>query len=345
MMNNLYYDNPAFALHNGKYYLYLCEGQRGRGKTTYWLQRMVEDSIRTGKKFVYLRRSEVELELALEKGLYNGCQTVEANKPFWAKIKSHEEKNGELKLTDYNGQTYVIGYYMTLNNVKGVSVEDCDKMLFDEYVAETRSKYKGGEAGTNEPTLFLRLCETLFRRREFYCVLLGNQDTPSNPYNEYFRVPFKTQLYKDKSRGLWYEYDYSTETAEAKEKTTLGIIAKNTAYSNYSMGLKALNEIDEALVREKPAHSKQLYNIKILGNTLTAWLDGKDNVLYITDNCKINSSLPIISVTNNDMSVNTDFIKYASVFTQVMVAFHGRGCARFNSQKTASLFATMLSLN
>lgn len=345
MTPNLYYENPKYKLYNGNYFIYFCEGQRGRGKTTWWLQRMVESAFETGKRFVYLRRSEVELDLALEKGLYNGCMTVPYNKPFWDKIKSHEERNGELRLTTYAGETVVVGYYMTLNNVKGVSVEDCDKLLFDEYIAETRSKYKGGDSGINEPQLFLRLCETLFRRRDFYCVLLGNSDTPSNPYNEYWRIPFGSKFHKDKSNGLWYEYDYSEDTAKEKEKTSLGIISKGTSYSDYSQGLRALNEIDDSLIAEKPPHAEQLYNIRILGNIMTAWIDRKTNILFITTKCKVNTSLPIISVTNNDMSVNTDFIRYALSFCELMRAFYGKGSVRFNDQKTASLFATMLSLN
>ena len=187
-MSNLYYENPKYKLHNRQYPLYLCTGQRGRGKTTWWLQEMIEDSVKTGKKFIYLRRKDVELQLALEKGLYNGLQVPEKNKAFWAKVKSHRERNGELFLTFYDGQEISIGYYATLNNVKGISVEDCDKILFDEYVAVKRSDYKGGEAGIHEPELFLRLLDTIFRLKDFTCVLLGNDDTPSNPYNEYWHI-------------------------------------------------------------------------------------------------------------------------------------------------------------
>ena len=342
--NSLYYEYPDYKLHNDKYPLYLCEGQRGRGKTTWWLQQFVVDAYNTGNKFVYLRRSEVEMQLALEKGLYNGVQTVSYNKPFWANIKATKEKAGNLYLITQDNEEVHVGYYMTLNNVKGVSIEDADKLLFDEYIAETRSKYKGGDSGLNEPMLFMRLLETIFRRRKFCVVMLGNSDTPSNPYNEFWRVPFKTQLYKNKNNGIWYEYDYSELTAEHKETTALGIISRGTKYSDYSQGLKALNEMDDSLLSDKPSHSEQLYNVRILGSLLTVWIDRKNGVLYYTDKCKINTAVQTISVTNSDMSVNTDFIRYCVEFLMIMKAIYGKGSVRFNNQKTASLFTAMLSI-
>ena len=341
-MSNLYYDSPKFKIGNDNYFLYMCEGQRGRGKSTFWLQEVVEHFLTTGFKFIYLRRTEVELQLAIEKGLFNSCSAV--HKEFWEKYPKRYVKNGSIFLEDTQGKEIAVGYTLSLNNIKGISIEDADCLLFDEYVAQKRSMYKGGESGLHEPELFLRLLETVFRRRKFWAILLGNKDTPSNPYNECWKIPFNTNLYKDKSRGVWYEYDYSEETANEKDKTTLGIISRNTTYSDYSQGLKSLNEVNEDLIAEKPSHSRQLYNIRILNELLTVWQDIKDGVLYISSKCKVNNSVTTISVTNNDMTVNTDFIKYNTAFIEIMRMYYGRGRIRFDNQKSASLFATMLAL-
>lgn len=339
---SLFYDNSKFKIGNEKYFLYMCEGMRGRGKTTYWLQEFVEHSLESGWKFVYLRRTDVELQLAIEKGLFNSCQAV--HKEFWEKYPKSYVKAGNIYLEDKEGKVIHIGYALSLNNIKGVSIEDADTLLFDEYVAYKRSLYKGGESGLHEPELFLRLLETLFRRRKFWAVLLGNKDTPSNPYNECWKVPFGTTIYKDKSCGLWYEYDYSEVTALDKDKTPLGIISRNTNYADYSQGLKSLDEVDTALIADKPPHSRQLYNIRILGELLTVWQDIKNGVLYINSTCKYNSSVTVISVTNSDMTINTDFIRYSLGFLEVMRSYYGRGRIRFDNQKSATLFATMLSL-
>ena len=341
---SIYYQEPKFNIDNDKYFMYMCEGIRGRGKTTRWLSKLSKRAIETGKKFVYLRRSDKEMELALMAGLFNGCFNIPEYKEFWEQYPSSETKDGKIYLIDKDKKRHHIAYYFTLNNVKGVSLEDCDVLLFDEYVAQKRSQYKGGEQGLNEPSLFLRLLETLFRLRKFWVVLLGNKDTPSNPYNECWKIPFGCPLLKDKSRGLWYEFDYSQEAVDYKSKTTLGLLSTGTSYANYSMGDKSLDEVDDSLIEEKPSHAVQCYNVKMFGKLITIWRDSKNAVLYLTSSCKYNGSVATICVTNNDMTVNTDFIKYNGVFIDVMKSYYGGGKMRFNNQETASLFATMLNL-
>ena len=343
-MENLYYENPKFKIGNDKYFMYMCEGIRGRGKTTCWLSILTQRAIETGNKFIYLRRSEKEMELALKAGLFNGCFNIEDYKDFWAQYPKAEYKEGRIYLIDKNNKAHQVGYYLTLNNVKGISIEDSDCLLFDEYVAQKRGQYKGGEQGLNEPSLFLRLLETIFRLRKFWVVLLGNKDTPSNPYNECWKIPFNTDILKDKSRGLWYEFDYSQTAVEHKAKTTLGVISGGTSYANYSMGKKSLEEVDDCLIEEKPAHASQCYNVRIFGKLITIWRDVKNGVLYLTTDCKYNASVGTICVTNSDMTINTDFIRYNGVFIDVMKSFYGAGKMRFNNQETASMFATMLNL-
>lgn len=344
MEENLYYSNPKFQIGNDKYFLYMCEGQRGRGKSTWWLQKAVEHSLESGFKFIYLRRSEKELELALEKGIFNCCRSAEPYANFWLKYPKEETRGGNIFLIDKEGNKTHVGYTLTLNNVKGISIEDSDFLIFDEYVAVKRSKYKGGESGLHEPEMFLRLLETVFRRRKFWAVLLGNKDTPSNPYNECWKIPFGCQLHKDKSCGIWYEYDYSEATARHKESTVIGLISKNTSYSDYSQGVASLDDVDPALIADKTPHSHQIYNVKAFGELLTVWKDNANDVMYYTAKCKMNNACPTICVTNSDMTVNTDFIKYHGVFLTLMRIFYGSGKIKFDSQKTASLFATMMSL-
>lgn len=343
-MTELYYQEPKFKIGNDNYFMYMCEGVRGRGKTTRWLSILAKRAIDTGNMFVYLRRSEKEMELALKAGLFNGCFNIDEYKDFWNKYPKHEAKEGKIFLIDKDNNKTQVGYYFTLNNVKGISIEDADCLLFDEYVAQKRGQYKGGEHGLNEPSLFLRLLETLFRLRKFWVVLLGNKDTPSNPYNECWKIPYGSPMLKDKSRGLWYEFDYSQASVDHKKTTALGIISAGTSYANYSMGDKSLEEVDSSLIATKPPHAVQCYNVRMFGKLVTIWRDVTNAVLYLTTACKHNSSVATICVTNSDMTINTDFIRYNGVFIDVMKSYYGGGKMRFDNQETASLFATMLNL-
>lgn len=346
---SLFYEEPKFKIGNDKYYLYMCEGQRGRGKTARWLSLLVKHWLETvangnEKKFMYLRRTEKELELALDKGLFNASFNIPEYKELWETFPQSSYKNGKIYLIDKEGKSYHCGYYSSLNNVKGISVEDCDTLLFDEYVAIKRSAYKGGEFGIHEPDLFFRLLETIFRRKNFWCIMLGNKDTPSNPYNEALKVPLGASLHKDKSNGIWYEYDYSEETAKDKQQTALGVITRNTSYNDYSMGLKSLYEVDDSLIADKPAHAVQIFNVKFMGKIITIWKDMTTSIMYLSTAYKLNMACPLICVTNSDMTVNAGFIKYSNDFLALMRMYYGGGQMRFNNQETASLLASILSL-
>lgn len=336
---NLWYCNKYnYRIGDKTYKMYMAEGDRGFGRTSYWLTAAHDHFIETGKKFLYLRRSEVEMQLALNLGIFNGC--INAYPDYWKKFKG-PEKN-KRSILRYGEDE--IGYYATLNNVKGLSVEDCDLCIFDEYIAPKRSAYKGGNFGSNEPLILFKLLETIFRKRDFTVIFLGNHDSPSNPYSEVFHIPFNSEIYKDKSRGLFYEYTSSPEARENKRNTTIGLITNGTAYGNYSMGNDSLEEISKDLICERPVHTIQDSNIKILGNVVTVWFDESTNVLYLTDSCKLNKDLAIISVTNADMSINTEFIKNNNRYLEFLRVYYGSGKMRFNSQKTASLFLTMCNL-
>lgn len=349
MENNLYYSGTSFVIGNKIYNTYLCAGQRGRGKTTWWLEtiteRAVKDILKNGdnrskRKFFFVRREEKQLQLVFAKGLYNG---VRNKSPNFMKGYVEECNGGDIYFAKDKKKIHV-GYYCDLNTVKGISVEDADVMLFDEYIEPTRGKYKGGEGGIHEPEMFARLDETLFRNRENWIVMLGNNDSPTNPYNEYFGIPYGVKSWRDKKRGIFYEFDSSEAMTEFKESTSTGRRWKGTEYGDYSNGKKSLGEVSNDLICERPPQAVLLYNLKVNGTYLTVWQDTETLINYVTDDCKIDKKKPIYSVTTDDMSINTYFVSFNSSFIKINKMHYGRGLTRFNSQKTATLFMIMLSL-
>lgn len=342
-MDKLYYSsNPKFTLDSPSYTLYMCEGQRGRGKTSVWLSIFVKRAIETGKKFIYLRRSKVELDLALEKGLFNGARGVPAFTGFWQEYPTDDCGKGVIAVIDKDGTRHDVGYTLTLNKVKGISIEDADCVLFDEYIAAKRGEYKGGDYGANEPDIFFRLLDTIFRLRNFRAVLLGNSDTPSNPYNEYFRIPIGAKIHKDGARGLWYERDSSESAKEVFNKSCLGRLVQGKTYAAYHNGDCALNEVDKTLICRRPAHAKQLYNVKYIGKVYTVWIDGV--TLYCDSGAKLTDGVQTISVTNADMSVDTNYYSYSAGFRFVLDDAHGSGRIRYDNQATAAAFAGIMKI-
>ena len=261
-------------------------------------------------------------------------------------MKHINKKNSTKKRTVFlfNDKENYIGYATDLNKVKGLSVEDADVLLFDEFVELKRSDYKGGSGGINEPNILARLDETLFRNRENWHIYLGNEDQPTDPYTENFRIPYKAMKYKNKERGLFYEFDISKATIDFKKTTSTGQRWKGTEYEQYSNGEKALNTIDEDFICDKPKHAKLFYNIKVAGQRLTLWRDENTGINYIHDDCNFNANLPIMSVMDTDMCINSEFISYNSQFLQWVKFMFSHGFIRYNNQKSYSLFSIVIGL-
>lgn len=331
---------------------FFCQGMRGRGKTTVFLKQAVDRAVKdvmssTGNqthKFHFMRRTDTQMEEVLAKGLFNGVLKVPEYKEVFQGFTESKIFNKEiiLKKPETNEQIS-IGYVDTLNNTKGKAVEDSDCVIFDEYVEPQRGLYKGGQNGVFEPELFGRFDDTVFRKRKRYVVLLGNFDSPTNPYNEYFQIPYGCQKFTDKSRKLYYYVDTEPAAIEERNNTSVGTLWKNTRYGNYANGLNALGEVNTNLICNKVSEAQHVYNINVSNVKLTIW-ESSNGVWYVHDNYKFDITQPIFTVFSKDMAVNSFFINYNSTFLQLCKLKFGTGKVRFNNQKTATLFNLVISL-
>ena len=191
-LDELHYQGTnEFKLGNDKVESYMCNGQRGRGKNTVHLANSVDwyltnllEREEDNHKFHFLRRSTEQLELVLSKGIFTPSLAVEKYRKLFRGYEIEKVYDGNIYLTNPKlDDTVHVGYVNTLNNVKGVGVEDSDNLIFDEYVEPERRLYKGGSGGLREPDLIGRLDYTIFRGRTRWLCILGNEDSPTNPYN------------------------------------------------------------------------------------------------------------------------------------------------------------------
>lgn len=347
MKNGLYYTKGKWDIGNEQYHMYIVIGQRSRGKNAVWLYEAAKRAIELGigHRFVFLRRSDKQLELATElTNMFDPCYNVPEQAEFWTQYPTCKVSAHCIYLVDTDGKPHLVGYTRSLNNTKGASLSDCDTIIFDEIVEPARYLYKGGEGGSQEPLLFARLCETIFRRREFWAILLGNEDSPTNPYQDFFHIPYTHDTWKDKRVGKWFEFDMSEETAEQKQQSTIGSLFGNTQYMDYSNGVRAMGEVAEELICKRPAHARQLFNIKIGGKMYAEYFDDNNGVAYIDSTSAYNAALPLISVSAADMCVDSSFLQYNTTFQQIQRQLYGRGAVRFDTQQTATAYLSMLAI-
>lgn len=343
-MGLFYKGSKKFHIGNSTFHILFVAGQRSRGKTSVWLKELKKwyEKDHDNNKFIYLRRKEKQLELALSTGILNGSINAYPNE--WEGVTGEKSVNNKFFIKRKDEVEH-IGYTLSLNNVKGISIEDANVLLFDEYIEPTRSAYKGGDGGINEPELFARLLETLFRNREYWVICLGNFDSPTNPYNEYFHIPFNSHGWSDKVRGIMYEEDVSEDTATAKSNSVTGRIFSSTPYLAYSNGERAMGEVrQDFIVKDVPSHCKLMYNVQAFNKKLTIWYDDISNVMYVCGKRSFNMTYPVLSVTTQDMSIDTFFIKYSLEIIQILKSMYGRGRVRFTSQEVSSIFLNILQI-
>lgn len=344
-MRNLYYTGcPRFKIGNTTFHMLIVNGQRTRGKTSVGFKEAKKwwEKDKEHNKFIYLRRKEKQLQLALSSGLFNG--SINAYPDEWKDVSEEKVFNRKI-LLKINGTYEHFGYCYDLNNVKGISIEDANLIIFDEFVEPLRSDYKGGENGINEPELFARLLETVFRKREYWVIMYGNFDSPTNPYFEYFNIPFNANSWSDKNKGILYMRDVSEDTTNAKKDTVTGKLFQGTRYESYSEGQNALGEVSEFFITDNiPSHATMMYNMTAFHKNITIWYDENAGVLYFTSKRKFNNQIPMLSVTSADMSIDRNFVKYSLDVIDLFKSMYGRGRVRFNSQETATIFLSILSI-
>lgn len=351
--NSLYYDGSKDfkIVPNSKYHTLITKGMRGRGKTTFWIATAAERSVlscisgENNHKFIFLRRSEDQMREVIAKGMFNGVLTVPKYREMLQGFTHEKIVNKYILLQNDNEAEICVGYIHNLNNTKGISIENTDLIIFDEFVEPTRDKYKGGDSGIHEPELLARLDETINRLRENWLILLGNFDSPTDPYVEYFGVPYGVNKWSDRKRGILYEVDVSEASKEMKLSTSTGERWAGTQYSKYSNGDFALGSVDSDLICNKPPHAVHEFNINVAGTKLTCWIDENTKVCYFHDNYKFDTNKPIYTALSKDMQINTLFVGYNRDLLTLLRIRYGQGRVRFNNQKSAALFSLLVLLS
>ena len=158
---------------------------RGIGKTYGSLKYCYERYIEAGEKFIYLRRTQTEIDLLL-----SGKQDLGMN-PF-KKLNQNEDYDITLgKINKQIGGIYAgedkkgIGYMLavsTVSNIRGFDASDCATIVYDEFIPQTNVKKMKDESGA-----FFNAYETINRNREFdgekpvLCLILSNSNNLAHP--------------------------------------------------------------------------------------------------------------------------------------------------------------------
>lgn len=216
-----------------KIYFNFFIGGRGVGKTYSTLDYLKD----CGKKFIYLRTSTKELEIASDSNVF----AVVDKRIQWRKLEDDFyaiEKNNKL-----------IGYgcaLSTFKNIRGVNFENVDIIFHDEFIPEISAR----RIIKNEADAFYNMVESVNRNRE----LLGHEPilyiacaNANNIYNPYFISlniiqNIELAMYEGSNRYIDYERGLqvvvlkaSNEYIEKKKQTALYKLTSGTEFEKMAL--------------------------------------------------------------------------------------------------------------
>ena len=289
-------------------YLNFSISERGLGKTTSAKMWCIDDFLKTGNRFVWVRRYQTELT-GDKKAKVEGCI-----KTFFDKIRKFYPNH---KLETKGSRAYIdgkdAGVFVSLagsQKMKGTDFPDVNKIIFDEFII---IKTKGLTYLENEVIVFLDLVSTVFRPSEKTeeelknqkIWLLANSITFANDYFYYFNVkPFKGRYYHDKQRGIVVEQCENEIYREGVRNSKFGKLVKGTTYEDYAIENKYLLDKYDFIGKKSPT-AQFIFNVRYEGQRWGIYADMYN--VYVTFKCEPNSQF--YTFTKKDHSLDSILLK------------------------------------
>lgn len=278
-------------------------GSRGVGKTYGFKKWAIEDFIKNGNQFVYVRRYEKEAK--------------KARKTFFDDIRDQFPEH-ELK-TKKSGDFYIdgelAGYCIILSTAKiekSTAFPFVNKICFDEFLIEKGSyRYLQDDVGA-----FLNLYETIARpgsgHQDVSVFFMANAITWTNPYFLYFKIRKPKKIDKN-GKLIWKKDDILMELTdgngfvEQKKNTRFGRIIDGTPYGDYSIENKFLLDDDTFIERKSPT-ARYYFTFKYKGEMFGVWSDFNLGKLWVSRDVDPSWQLTY-ALTLKDHSPNTIYLK------------------------------------
>lgn len=340
MVDNLHYDFGLTLSKNALINFILSH--RGVGKTFGFKQYSINDFLRTGKQFMYVRRFKSEL-----KTIKTFFQDIYDKFPDHAFSVKGGNSGGEFII---DGQT--AGYFYPLSTaftLKSTPFPNVNKMCMDEFIIT-----KGHQRYIqDEVTAFFDLIETINRLRtseklhdllRVFC--MANTISVINPYFQYFDIaadPNKRYtIYPQYNNDVLVEIYRNENFIAEKKKSRMGAIMDKVPYGKYAIDGEFYQDDYTFIAKRTPA-SRCMLNIACQGSEVSFWFDYQDGKIYA---CKKPnpSALFNFTLTSADHKPNHFLIKNARQCAPARAIVEGfqNGCLYCDDLNTKSVVFRIL---
>lgn len=300
-------------------------GNRGGGKTYGFKRWAIEDFIKTGRQFVYVRRYKTELQ---EFSKY--FDDIRANGEF----PDHELViKGKKALIDGAEAGYAIALTTGVTK-KSTSMPNVNKLCFDEFMLE-RGNY---HYLSDEVDKFLGLYDSIFRMRDGICFFLSNAITVTNPYFVYFSLDVPRNKKKIRAKDdILVQLVEDSEFIEARSATRFGRLISGTTYGEYAIDNEFMNDSDTFIEKRSPG-SKYFCTLHYEEIPYGIWFDANAGIMYMTRQADINYPVQF-AASNRDHRPNIILLRNRRNRHLMMVwNAYEYGILRFDNINTKNKF-------
>lgn len=270
--------SPKKLLSNTDCDILMSCGGRGIGKTFGYKELCIDDFLKYGYEFIYLRRTKSDNKFIdnffsdIQKYYPDNEFSVTKNR-FWCKRKDEKEK-------------VIMGYPMILQQVKtlkGSAFEKVNTIFFDEFLIDDRDKVSQRYL-SNELQRFCDFYESVARDRPVRIIMVSNAVGSNNPYFKGFHLkPVENTITKFKVKGglkIALEMCDSSKYLIGKEKTRSGKLMIATGMYESSVENKFLLD-DPTSLKNCPKSASFWMNIVINKKYYGVYVDS-DSHIYFT---------------------------------------------------------------
>lgn len=271
-------------------------GSRGCGKTYGFKKWAIEDFIKTGAQFIYIRRYKTELNKKAKENFFDAV--------------AHEFPEHEFRGMP-NGEYYIdgklAGQTRYLSSAKSEELPFVNKICFDEFITMDESHHGYLK---DEVTYFCELYETIARMRRVRVFFFGNAVTWANPYFTEFNIkkPANEKQISLCNDGLiLVQIANNDEYIKAKEETDFGRLMKGTRFGQYAVHNTFY--LDSCVgIQKKSEKAKYLLALKIHDVIVGLWVDYNTGYSYLSYKYSPGSGY-IYALTNDDHDYNTVLLR------------------------------------
>lgn len=300
-------------------------GERGVGKTYGAIKFAINDFLKNGHQFVYVRRYATELETSAPKFF----DAIIENKEF----EDHEFKvKTSKKLTRFFIDGKECGYALPLSTamiLKSTSFAKVKNIIFDEFIIATGTYHYL----KNEVHHFLDLIETIARLRDVRVFCLANALTITNPYFNYFNLtlPYNSDFKVFKDGLIVVNYVKNEKYREAKKRSRFGQLIAGTDYGKYAIDNKFLLD-DKHFIQKRPPYATMFSTIIINHKSFGVWRDKKNDFIFISNDYDPTNPC-CFAIDNKSHNEHTMLVNARnSPWFKIVIDAYRMGLLRFENQ-------------